>query len=198
MKPTLLVIGGSGHVGSLILPFLAEHHTLRVFDLQPPTFECAYTQGNVRDFEALKSAMQGCEKLLYMAMGTHDSASAPAAQFDVNVTGLYLALRAAHTVGITHAALTSSMSVYEQLGQRFFWDEDAEPDAHHHYGLTKRLGEEVAKAAWRQWGVSVNALRLCLPVTGRPGQRRRAIVVFSVDRRSPLQKIGNDRHRPGA
>jgi nucleoside-diphosphate-sugar epimerase len=164
MNPKLLVIGGSGHVGGLILPYLAEHYTLRVFDLKQPVLG-EWVQGDVRDFEALKVAAQGCEKLLYMAMGNHDGNANPTAQFDVNVTGLYLALRAAHQASITHAALTSSMSVYEQLGQRFFWDEDAEPDAHHHYGLTKRLGEEVARAAWRQWGISINALRLCLPVT---------------------------------
>lgn len=159
----LLVIGGSGHVGSLILPYLAEQYTLRVFDLKPPATG-EWVQGDVRSFEALKAAAEGCDKLLYMAMGSHDGTNATA-QFDVNVTGLYLALRAAHAAGIPHAALTSSMSVYEQLGNRHFWDEDAEPDAHHHYGLTKRLGEEVARAAWRQWGISVNALRLCLPVS---------------------------------
>ncbi|MBB6052489.1 NAD-dependent epimerase/dehydratase family protein [Armatimonas rosea] len=164
MKPKLLVIGGSGHVGGLILPFLAEQYTLTVFDLKEPTLG-HWVPGDVRDFDALKAAGQGCAKLLYMAMGNHDGSTHPTAQFDVNVTGLYLALRAAQAAGITHAALTSSMSVYEQLGQRFFWDEDAEPDAHHHYGLTKRLGEEVARSAWRQWGISVNALRLCLPVT---------------------------------
>jgi nucleoside-diphosphate-sugar epimerase len=164
MKPTLLIIGGSGHVGSLILPSLAEHYTLKVFDLKAPAAG-EWIEGDVRDFEALKTAALGCEKLLYMAMGHHDGNSHPTAQFDVNVTGLHLALRAAHHAGITHAVLTSSMSVYEQLGQRHFWDEDAEPDAHHHYGLTKRLGEEVARAAWRQWGIEVSALRLCLPVT---------------------------------
>lgn len=182
MRTRLLVIGGSGHVGSLILPFLAAHYELRIFDLKQPEpipqplpsskegEHMEWIQGDVRDFEALKAAAQGCAKLLYMAMGNHDGNTNPTAQFDVNVTGLYLALRAAHVAGITHAALTSSMSVYEQLGQRFFWDEDTQPDAHHHYGLTKRLGEEVAHAAWRQWGISVNALRLCLPVTAESWQ----------------------------
>lgn len=169
MNPRLLVIGGSGHVGSLILPYLAEHYALTVYDLKEPVLG-NWVRGDVRDFEALRDAAQGCEKLLYMAMGNHDGNAFPAAQFDVNVTGLYLALRAAQAHGIRHAALTSSMSVYEQLGQRYFWDEDTEPDAHHHYGLTKRLGEEVARAAWRQWGISVNALRLCLPVTAETWQ----------------------------
>ena len=169
MRPQLLVIGGSGHVGGLILPYLAQHYELRVFDLKAPVVG-EWVQGDVRDLAALTAAAQGCEKLLYMAMGSHDGTSNPTAQLDVNVTGLYLALRAAQTAGISHAALTSSMSVYEQLGDRHFWDEDTEPDAHHHYGLTKRLGEEVARSAWRQWGISVSALRLCLPVSAETWQ----------------------------
>jgi nucleoside-diphosphate-sugar epimerase len=32
----VLVVGGSGIVGALITPFLAEAHTLRIFDLTPP------------------------------------------------------------------------------------------------------------------------------------------------------------------
>ena len=164
----LLVIGGSGHVGSLILPYLAEQYTLRVFDLKAPQLALDFVQGDVRDYGALETAAHGCDQLLYMAMGNAqgwNGTENATAQFDVNVTGLHLALRAAHAAGIRHAALTSSMSVYEQLGNRHVWDENAEPDAHHHYGLTKRLGEEVARAAWRQWGISVNALRLCLPVS---------------------------------
>ncbi|WP_309707517.1 NAD-dependent epimerase/dehydratase family protein, partial [Armatimonas sp.] len=100
MKPSLLIIGGSGHVGSLILPYLAEHYALRVFDLKAPAIG-EWVEGDVRDFDALKTAAQGCEKLLYMAMGNHDGNAHPTAQFDVNVTGLYLALRAAHQAGIT-------------------------------------------------------------------------------------------------
>ena len=48
MKTQLLVIGGSGHVGGLILPYLAEHYTLRVFDLKAPVVG-EWVQGDVRD-----------------------------------------------------------------------------------------------------------------------------------------------------
>jgi hypothetical protein len=32
----VLLIGGSGHVGTLVTPFLKQHHTLRIYDLKPP------------------------------------------------------------------------------------------------------------------------------------------------------------------
>jgi nucleoside-diphosphate-sugar epimerase len=58
------------------------------------------------------------------------------------------------------------MSVYAgDLMQRTFADEDVTPDATDLYGFTKRLGEEVCRNAARLWGMHVNALRLCFPVS---------------------------------
>ncbi|HET6384297.1 MAG TPA: NAD(P)-dependent oxidoreductase [Armatimonadota bacterium] len=172
----LLVIGGSGYVGGLVLPILAQHHNIRVFDRRPPAPEVIessaknpmeFEEGDVTDPEALSRAVQEMESMLYMAMGrVEDHAFNAPAAFDVNVKGLYLALHAAHHAGVTHAVYTSSMSVYEgDLTTRRFPDEDIPPDSRHIYGFTKRLGEEVCRNAARQWGMSVNALRLCLPTS---------------------------------
>ncbi|HZP80720.1 MAG TPA: NAD(P)-dependent oxidoreductase [Chthonomonadaceae bacterium] len=162
----LLVIGGSGKVGSLVLPHLAQHHSLRVFDLRPPANPAwEYIAGNVGDPDALARAAEGREALLYMAMGSTQwrSGEGLTSAFDVNVKGVYLALRAAHQAGISHAVYTSSMSVYTNLYARHFADEEVPPDATDLYGFTKRLGEEVCRNAAREWGLTVNVLRLCFP-----------------------------------
>jgi nucleoside-diphosphate-sugar epimerase len=163
----VLVIGGSGDVGGLVLPFLAQQHTLRVFDMRPPASAAwEYVAGNVNDYAALARAAEGTDALLYMAMGAKDftTIDAMTTNFDVNVKGVYLALHAAHAAGIEHAVYTSSMSVYAgDLMARYFPDEDLTPDSSGLYGLTKRFGEEVCRAATREWGMSVNALRLCFP-----------------------------------
>ena len=163
----ILVIGGSGLVGGLVLPYLAQRHTLRIFDLRPPADPSwEYVAGNIGDFEELTRAAEGQEALLYMAMGDKDFAtiSSITTNFDVNVKGVYLALYAAHQAGIDHAVYTSSMSVYGgDLMTRYFPDEEITPDSPHLYGLTKRLGEEVCRNATRAWGMSANALRLCFP-----------------------------------
>lgn len=164
----ILVVGGAGDVGSLILPHLAQQHTLRVFDLRPPIDPAwEYVAGNVGDAEALRRAADGVDALLYMAMGDKDFAgpSAITTNFDVNVKGVYLALHAAQDAGVRHAVYTSSMSVYGgRLTERYFPDEAITPDASDLYGFSKRLGEEVCRNATRAWGMSVNALRLCFPV----------------------------------
>ncbi len=176
----VLVVGGSGYLGSLVNPFLAEHHTLRVFDLNLPSnlaseygLGIEYVRGSVCDPEALADAVKDIDVVLYMAMGSHipldgddwGRIESRVNAFDVNVKGLHLALHAAHLAGISHAVFTSSMSVYADNGlERSGSDEETPPDSDYIYGFTKRLGEEVCRNACRMWGMSINALRLFLPV----------------------------------
>ncbi len=150
----VLLIGGSGYVGARVNAFLKQRHALRVFDLKPPADpSLEYRQGSVTDFEALKRAVEGMETVLYMAMNIQRGTEIEMVEssFDVNVKGVYLALRAAREAGIRHAVYCSSMSVYDgALETRYFYDEDMPPDARGAYGFTKRLGEEVAamRAIW--------------------------------------------------
>jgi nucleoside-diphosphate-sugar epimerase len=164
----VLVIGGSGHVGGLTLPYLAQHHSLRVFDLRPPAnSDGEYIAGSVNDIAALCQAAEGMDALLYMAMGNKEYATPEAitTNLDVNIKGVYLALYAAHQAGITQAVYTSSMSIYGgNLMERYFADEELTPDSSELYGFTKRIGEEVCRNAAREWGMNINALRLCFPI----------------------------------
>lgn len=162
----VLAIGGSGYVGQLTLPLLPERFAIRIFDLQPPASHTGeYVEGDVLDIPAVRNAAEGCNALLYMAMGHRDHSSPEGilAAFRSSVTGVYTALYAAHQAGIAHAVYTSSMSVYADLEGRHFQDEEIVPDCRHIYGFTKRLGEEVCRNAAQEWGMSVNALRLCHP-----------------------------------
>ena len=162
----ILVVGGSGFVGGLVLPLLAQQHSVRVFDLRPPVEPVEFVEGDVGDFAALRRAAEGMDALVYMAMGNKEF-SAPnsiATNFDTSVKGIYLALLAAHEAGITHAVYTSSMSIYGgEITKRNLDHEDIPPDATHFYGLTKRLGEQMCRHAVAEWQMSVNALRLCHP-----------------------------------
>lgn len=169
----VLVVGGSGYVGRLVLPVLAKHCSIRVFDLLPPKAgPWQYVHGDVTDPAALDLAVKGMDALIYMAVGAKDedgsfnSSAAAKSAFDVSVKGLYFALDAARKAGSLHAVYTSTMSVYHgPLAQRYFRDENLMPDARECYGFTKSLGEEVCRYAVRSWGMSVNALRLWLPVS---------------------------------
>jgi nucleoside-diphosphate-sugar epimerase len=163
-----LIIGGSGTVGTLVVPILAQTHAVRVFDLHAPGYaNVEHVQGDALEYADLAKALAGMDGLVYMTMGSLDWAETRGvvSAFDLNIKGLHLALRAAHEAGLTQAVYTSSMSIYAgDLTQRTFPDEDVTPDSTGLYGFTKRLGEEVCRNAARLWGMHVNALRLCWPV----------------------------------
>lgn len=164
----VLIVGASGHVGTLVNPFLKQQHTLRIYDVKPPADSTlAYWPGDVTDYDNLKRALTGMDRLLYMAMNIQrgEELAIEHSSFDVNVKGVYLAMKAAHEVGIPHAVYCSTMSVYDgALEVRYFFDEEMTPDARGTYGFTKRLGEEVCRNAWVRYGLSVNALRMCHPI----------------------------------
>jgi nucleoside-diphosphate-sugar epimerase len=162
----VLLAGGSGIVATLVIPFLKQHHTLRVFDRRAPedtTLE--FLKGELADPQALKEAVKGMDAFIYLAMGSVDweNWSGIESAYDVNIKGLHFLFRTVAQEGITQAVYCSSMSVYADLRNRYFPDEEIPPDETELYGFTKWLGEEVCRNAWRRWGIHVNALRLCHP-----------------------------------
>jgi nucleoside-diphosphate-sugar epimerase len=164
----VLLIGGSGYVGALVAPLLLQQFTLRIFDLRPPVSGSEYVHGDATDYPALLAAMADVDAIVHCAMGPVDGAEADvaAAAFDVNVKSVHHALSAAREAGVPHLVYVSSMSVYEDLLSRRL-DESVAPDARDVYGLTKRLGEEVCRAAAAEYGLSVNVLRLAWPTPDR-------------------------------
>lgn len=162
----VLVIGGSGLVGTMVTPYLKQDHELTIFDRQAPSdTSLNYHQGDITKFDNLASAVDGMEAIIYMAMGSLEWYTIHGIEtaYDINVKGIYLALKAAHEAGIQQAVYTSSMSVYADLSNRYFPDENVPTDARDLYGFTKRLGEEVCMNAVQNWNLHINVLRLCFP-----------------------------------
>lgn len=163
----LLLIGGSGLVGSLIIPYLVQDHEIVVYDLNPPAAgpDVDYRPGSVEDFDGLRAAMDGIDVAVYLAMNPkRDWGSVPTAAlaFDINVKGLYLAWWAAAEAGVWHGVHASTMSVYRTRPEGYP-DETVPPDAAEFYGFTKTLGEQVCRHATEHRGLSINSLRLCHP-----------------------------------
>ncbi|HEU4422324.1 MAG TPA: NAD(P)-dependent oxidoreductase [Pilimelia sp.] len=160
----VLIVGGSGYVGGLIAPVLGRDHELRILDLRPPAAGGEFFRADATDFAALSAAMTGVDAVVHCAMGAEvgTEAEMAAAAFDVNLKSVHLTLLAANEAGVRHAVHVSSLSVFDKLtGRRV--DETTTPDATDRYGLTKRLGEEVCRAAVTEYGMSVTVLRFAWP-----------------------------------
>ncbi|MFI6499584.1 NAD-dependent epimerase/dehydratase family protein [Nonomuraea typhae] len=176
----VLVAGGSGAVGAMVLPVLAERHEVRVLDLRAPDAPVEFVEGSVTDPGALARAADGQDALVYMAMGRktgwRDGLEWARTHFTVSVTGLYLTVEASAAAGVRQVVYASSMSVYDDYQTRDF-AKSPDPDATDAYGLSKRLGEQVCLAAVRQHGLKVTALRLVGPM---PDEEWRAADVSPV------------------
>lgn len=164
----VILVGGAGDVGSLIAPELRKDHDVVIADRRvPPTM----TSPNQVPFDVLEPApdasiFRAGDVLVYLAMGPKSGwGTMPWArgQFDINVTGLYLTIQAAATRGVQKVVIASSMSVFADYlnpsGQPH------EPDANDAYGLSKRLGEHIGRAAATASKLDVIALRLVAPVS---------------------------------
>jgi nucleoside-diphosphate-sugar epimerase len=160
----VLVVGGAGYVAGLVLPVLARRHTIRILDRRPADDGAEQVVGNATDYDMLRRAVEGVDAVVHCAMGIHATTTPAGAAdaFDVNVKSVHLTLRAMRDAGVPHAVHISSLSVFSDITQRSL-DESTTPDATDVYGLTKRLGEQVCEAAAREWGLSVNVLRLAWP-----------------------------------
>ena len=128
-----------------------------------------YWPGDVTDFENLKQALTGMDLLFYMAMNIQrgDPLAIEHSSFDVNVKGVYLAMKAAHEVGITHAVHCSTMSVYDgALEVRYFFDEGDGARCARHVWLYQAAGcKRSAAMPGTVMGSASNALRMCHPVS---------------------------------
>lgn len=169
----ILIVGGSGYVGSLMLPGLAARHEVVVLDPQPPVAPaegCDHVVGSALDPTALAAALDGADAVVHAAMGRRSDDDWPnpdlVRSFEVNVASVHATLAAAHRAGVSRAVLTSSMSVFADTPVRLperSLDEGVEPDAADLYGVTKRLAEQVARIAADAHGMTVTALRLSWP-----------------------------------
>jgi len=157
----LLVIGGSGRVGTGTLPFLAENHDITVFDVNPPKVEgVGYIEGSVLDTDGLAAAVEGREGLIFMAMAPDHSPIDLC--IEVNALGVYNTLEAAANEGLKHVVHTSTVTVHHQ-GHGNYLDESLPLDNRGIYGLTKGMGERACQFFADSRNLSVIALRLYAP-----------------------------------
>jgi nucleoside-diphosphate-sugar epimerase len=116
----VLLLGGSGHVGSFVTPYMKKKHDLRVLDVRPPKHDgVEYVEGSATDPDALRKAFAGVDAFVWLIMrkpqgGSHrdQDVETIVENYEVNCKGLHLALFLAQEQGVTRGVYTSSMSVH--------------------------------------------------------------------------------------
>lgn len=160
----VLFIGGSGSVGTMIVPLLSREYAATVFDLNEPAYNGAeFIRGDATNIDALHQAMRGMDIAVYMAMTPIRLLNDPAQSVEMNVKGIYLTLTAAEQAGIRRTVFCSSGSVHDGTSPPYH--DDLPLHAKTAYGMTKGLGERVCEWFCQHRAMSVIALRLYHPRT---------------------------------
>ena len=168
----VLLIGGSGHVGTMITPYLAREHELRVFDMRPPTHKLEYVPGSVTDEAAIRRAIDGVDTFIWLVMKSPQGGSVTdqtpqviVDNYAVNNMGLHLFLWLAQGAGIKRGVYTSTMSVHHRERDFYTSEEDTPYDTPSAYGLSKGFGEQICRYFARWFGMNLIGLRITGPRT---------------------------------
>jgi nucleoside-diphosphate-sugar epimerase len=169
----ILLVGGSGHVGSFITPYLRQHHALRVCDVRPPRHaDLEYVEGSVTDPDALRRALEGVDAFVWLVMKSAQGGSVTdqtmpiiVDNYDVNAKGLHLLLYIAQELGVKRGVYTSSMSVHYRKRDWYPGEEIVPLDTPSVYGLTKGFGELICQYFARWFDMNLLALRITGPRT---------------------------------
>lgn len=170
----VLLVGGSGLVGSFITPYLREHHELRVLDVVPPRHAhlVEYVQGSISVPADVERALDGVDTFINLVMrnpqgGNVTDQDLPTIinNYEVNTLGLHLLLWTAQGMGIRRGVHTSTMSVHFRERTWYPSEEMVPRDTPSVYGLTKGLGEVICEYFARWFDMRLIALRITGPRT---------------------------------
>ena len=169
----LLLVGGSGHVGSFITPYLRESHDLRVLDVSEPKHEgVEYVAGSVLDSDAIARALDGVDAFIWLVMkspqggsSTEQDETVIRENYDVNCKGLHLFLWTAQGLGVKTGVYTSTMSVHFRKREWYASEDEIPLDTPSAYGLSKGFGELICRYFARHFDMNLAALRITGPRT---------------------------------
>jgi nucleoside-diphosphate-sugar epimerase len=187
----VLLVGGSGMVGTFVTPYLAKHHQLRVMDVRPPQHAglVEYVEGSISNPDDLARALDGMDSFVDMVMRwpgtgpTDQSIQDIINAYEVNTMGVHLLLWTAQRLGIKAGVYVSTRTVHNlptnELGRpTYFEGEEITPvDNPSVYGLTKGFGERVCEHFAQHFGMRIIALRITGPRTRE---------AFLAERRVPI------------
>lgn len=167
----VLLVGGSGRVGTFVTPYLRREHELRVLDLAPPRHEgIEFVQGSLGDAEAVKRALDGVDTFITMVMKgpqggsvTDQTLELIDSNYETNAHALHVFLWTAQQVGVTRGVYTSTMSVHYRERPSFGSEDDIPLDTPSVYGLTKGFGELICRYFARWFDMNLVALRITGP-----------------------------------
>jgi nucleoside-diphosphate-sugar epimerase len=156
----ILVTGGLGKVGQWVVRELlhAPAHEITVLDRLPGPDRSAvkYLVGNVQDLGEVMEAIIGCEAVIHLAAIHNPNIATTSVTYETNVIGTFNVHHAAFRLGVKRVVSASSNAVVGwSYSDRFVpdylpIDEDHPNRPEDVYGLSKEIGESIARSYARK------------------------------------------------
>lgn len=167
----VLVTGGSGYVGSVLVPLVAKSYPVRVYCnfafgnslSNLPHIECI--KGDIRDRDRLRAALEGVTDVIHLAAIVTDELVDMNPRFaeDINVSAMKSLCYLAKAAGVRRFIYASSSSVYGSLDHPATERDIPQPISA--YARMKLAGEGIAEGyASREFNVwSIRSATACGP-----------------------------------
>ncbi len=170
MSDLYLITGGAGFIGSNLAEALVrDGERVRIFDnlssgrldnLAAVRDQIEFVEGDLRDFDAVRRAMQGVTRVAHQGAlrSVERSVDDPLSSDAVNVQGTLHVLQSAREQQVTRVVYASSSSAYgdtEALPKR----EDQTPAPISPYAVSKLAAEHYCRVFSRLYGVETVSLR---------------------------------------
>ncbi len=154
----ILIIGGSGFVGSKLIFELGENQCSNLDKNKSPFFSQITRIGDIRNLDEILITSK-TKYVVLLAAEHRDDVSPKSLYYDVNVQGTRNVLKVMDKVGVKNLIFTSSVAIYGL--NKINPDEDHAKDPFNHYGMSKFQAEEVIKEWYEKdpKNKSVNVIR---------------------------------------
>ena len=165
----LFVTGGAGFIGSnFIRHVLGLGNKYAVVNYDKLTYagnlanlksveenpNYRFVRGDICDASAVKAAMAGCDVVVHFAAESHVDRSIyePAPVIETNVTGTFVLLQVARTLGVERFVHVSTDEVYGDLPPGEFADENSQLQPSSPYSASKAGSDLLVRSYVRTYG----------------------------------------------
>ncbi len=162
----IAVTGSAGNIGKRLCPDLKRDHEVVAIDIRD-----ADVIADIRDFEAIKRALAGCDAIVHLG-GISNNEAPWQPIYEANIGGTYNVYEAARQVGckrIVFASSNHAVGWYEvdfekpalyrgETGEIIGTDAPLRPDGY--YGVSKAFGEALGRYYSDAFGMKIVCIRI--------------------------------------
>ena len=156
----ILILGGSGFVGTRLTELLLKDHQVTIGDLvESKAYPALWKKCDVCSDEDLQKILPGQDCIVNLAAAHRDDVRPLSLYTKTNVIGAEHVCKSAAEAGVRHIVFTSSVAIYGF--PRWDYDEDAPKEPFNEYGRSK-LAAEAVYEKWQK-GDPANQLHVIRP-----------------------------------